>query len=76
MAVFTPIAMADFEDRVNYIAQDNRIAVKAVRRDILDTLTSLRQSCSLVPLTNVGFQTAECPAPLSALTPSLSEVMS
>ena len=42
---FNPVAVADLDEIVSYIAQDNPVAAEAVPRDILDTAECLgRQS--------------------------------
>lgn len=38
---FNPVAVADLDEIVSYIAQDNPVAAEAVRQDILDTAESL-----------------------------------
>ena len=39
--VFNPVAVADLEEIVGYIAQDNSVAAENVRQDVLETAESL-----------------------------------
>lgn len=41
--VFNPVAVSDLEELTSYIAQDNPVAAKDVRQDILDTADRLSE---------------------------------